>query len=348
MPPFTFTVVDAQDFEPSALTHRYKDALQNMPSPGGGGCHASLLGAATLGVMIGLTNGQLLTDIYTAIPRGSRHVPEREILSAIQRARQDTMPMAERPNDWQPPRPTPKPKPRATRETRDKLISHGKGMTAKQVMELSPVPVKFTPEEQSLQLLQELYRGDEFVFAGERYDKDVTTVTAHRAAISDESSCPFIIPNPMTGKLAETQNGSSSYRCDAAVASHRFTVAEFDNIPLSDQLAFWASISLPITALIYSGGKSIHAWIRVDLDSAEEWQGQVKDCIYGQYLIPMGVDPACRNSSRLIRFPGHRRADTGRIQQLLYLNPIPNKLPIINKAAIQANQSQINSTKEQP
>ena len=116
MASYTFSAADVQDYEPRMLTRRYDIALQNIPSPGGGGCHAALLGVASLGVMIGHTNGQLLTDIYAAIPRGSRNVPEKEILAAIQRARQDTLPLADRPTDWKPPISTPKPKPLCTTE----------------------------------------------------------------------------------------------------------------------------------------------------------------------------------------------------------------------------------------
>ncbi len=132
---------------------------------------------------------------------------------------------------------------------------------------------------------------------------------------------PHIIPNPLTGLQGTTKSGSKSWRADDCVASFRFCVVEFDSIGMDEQLAFWAGFKVPIAALIDSGGKSIHAWLRVDAPNRRAWEEEVEDLLFGQILGPMGVDTACKNEARLSRLPGAFRPDRGRWQHLLYLAP---------------------------
>ena len=126
----------------------------------------------------------------------------------------------------------------------------------------------------------------------------------------------------MTGQQHETQDGKPSGRCDASVASYRFVVAEFDKMALPKQLAFWVASPFPISAIIFSGGRSYHALIRIDEDSQAGWDSLVKGRIK-PLLSMMGADPATFNPSRLSRLPGHHRQDKGQWQQLIYLNSEP-------------------------
>ena len=61
---------------------------------------------------------------------------------------------------------------------------------------------------------------------------------------------------------------------------------------------------------------------RVDCADAVEWEEGVENHLFPGYLKPLGMDPACKNESRLSRMPGHRRADTGQVQRVLYLAPM--------------------------
>ena len=78
---------------------------------------------------------------------------------------------------------------------------------------------------------------------------------------------------------------------------------------------------------IDSGGKSIHAWLRINLPDRAAWDKLVRYELYGETgrLTRLGADRACCNPARLSRLPGHYRRDTaeapGRWQRLLYLNP---------------------------
>ena len=77
---------------------------------------------------------------------------------------------------------------------------------------------------------------------------------------------------------------------------------------------------VPVAALIASGGKSIHAWIRVDCTDRKEWKELVKGRLYRDVFIPLGADPACSNPSRKSRLPGVVRPGGG-WQEILFLNP---------------------------
>ena len=122
-----------------------------------------------------------------------------------------------------------------------------------------------------------------------------------------------------------TKAGKLSDRCDGCVRKFAYAVAEFDGAPKTDQLRFWVSIlqceTLDLAAIIDSGGKSLHGWVRAGCSDAEEWTAKVEGDLFPNLLVPLGVDPACRNESRMSRMPGHFRSEKGNWQRLLYLNP---------------------------
>ena len=135
---------------------------------------------------------------------------------------------------------------------------------------------------------------------------------------------PLVTPNPLTGLEGEKKEGGLSFRADSCVREYRFIIVEFDHLKLSEQLEILRGLcrlDAKIAAIIYSGGKSFHAWLRCEgVTTAEEWQAQVKDGLFS-VLTKLGADPACKNPSHLSRLPGVLRSDSGEFQQLLYLAP---------------------------
>ncbi len=149
------------------------------------------------------------------------------------------------------------------------------------------------------------------------------------------SNYSHVIPNPLTGKPDE--NGS--YRSEACVREYRFVIAEIDHdpfsldaagnplpMPLGKQIALICGLGLPVAALTYSGGKSVHALVDVaklnggrPVRDAESWNAVVKRNLFGQ-LAPLGFDPAMSRPGQLSRLPGVWRSDKGRFQSLLYIN----------------------------
>ena len=73
----------------SPFSAKYRERLATIPTPGGGGCHVSLLGAANLGILAGLDPKTIHANLRAAIPHGPRRVTDREIADAINKALQD-------------------------------------------------------------------------------------------------------------------------------------------------------------------------------------------------------------------------------------------------------------------
>jgi len=307
------------------MLEKYNNSLHEIPAPGGAGCHAALLGIANYGVMAGLTDGQLLNDMRASIPQGTRKVPDSEIMKAIDRARMDFQPFDTA--QGYVPRKVPvktKPPERVKPEYLRHLIGKGLGQTEADFWEASPIRLYNEPAQDARLLMETLYRPDDMLFIGERYDTGVRACSDWIEHINRHGTknLPHIIPNPVTGEQHPDKSGKPSFRCDNAIKNFRYTIVEFDNLSREDQLAFWAAIPLPIVALIDSGGKSIHGWIAVDnICNADQWEQYIENELYKQMLIPLGVDPQCRNEARLSRLPGHYRGEKGKWQRLLYLNP---------------------------
>ena len=130
------------------------------------------------------------------------------------------------------------------------------------------------------------------------------------AAIGDwkEEAGAWIRFNPVDGVGVKNEN----------VTKFRFALVESDTLPIPEQDALFRKLQLPIAALVHSGGKSLHAIVRVDADSYEEYRKRV-DFLY-DFLGKQGVtiDRQNRNPSRLSRMPGITR--NGNRQRLIATN----------------------------
>jgi hypothetical protein len=310
------------------IATKYRDALRRIPPPGTG-CHSALLGTANLGIMAGLSDHQILDDIRGSIPAGHRRVLDKEIHDAIRKARREVAPSTTCTTYRPVHRPTP-PRPLIDGEaTRRKLITAGEGATAEDILSLSHIPIDPEPSHHHALVVLNLYDGDECLYLGDQYGKTVKPVSEWREIIQSRcvASWPHVIPNPLDGQVHDLGEGKRSFRCDTAVSAFRYAVVEFDTLPKPDQFAFWYSIItkklLDVAVLLESGGKSIHAWIRVDLPDRNAWNREVGAMFYGDagVFTVMGADRACRNPSRLSRLPGHYRVEKSNWQRLLYLNP---------------------------
>ena len=346
---------------------RYQKALAEIPAPGtGNGCHRAILGVANLAVLAGRTDDEAFAEIRNAIPKGNRTVPDKEILEAIQKARQDIA--SPDPNRPRLPRLLPRPRTAAeiraevledeanAAELRRSLLKAGGGAVdpfGTDFRESSPVRIEPYSEADPhvtdmIQLLRHLYNPDDILFIGRKTDAapDNLKTAAEWIKFFEENldrigeqppECrrsefeelsarfPLIMPNPLTGRSGPTKSGGKeSWRADSCVSEYRYIVAEFDDMPLEEQGAMLRALSkagAKIAAVIYSGGKSLHAWLRCEgVTTAEEWQRQVKGELF-PVLAAVGVDKACSNPSHLSRLPGVFRADKENWQRLLYLDP---------------------------
>ncbi len=126
-------------------------------------------------------------------------------------------------------------------------------------------------------------------------------------------------PNPRNG-------GRLSMRSEESITSFRYAVLECDHekeIPGVNNLwlKYLANLALPIAAIYTSGGKSIHALVRVDAPNKNAWDSH-RDSNLLESIV-YGADPAALSAVRLTRLPFSRNLKHGTLQRLLFLDPQP-------------------------
>lgn len=202
---------------------------------------------------------------------------------------------------------------------------------------ISPVRIPQEPEQHAAALIEHLYKDGEFLCAvikhGQKPDGRTFPVgggkTGSRAQWLEmlaTRTCPsgpagtWWRINPVT----QTGTGNDNSHRNEDVTAFRFVLVEHDKLPLDVQLAVlcrFREFGLPIAALIRTGGKSIHAWVRLNADSIEDYDVKIEQLL--SITKPLGFDHN-RNPSRLARIPGVQRK-LGAIgdgwQRLIYLNP---------------------------
>jgi RecA-family ATPase len=125
----------------------------------------------------------------------------------------------------------------------------------------------------------------------------------------------FLRINPMSKGGAKNED----------VTAFRHVLVEFDrddkgtSIAKEQQFAAILASGLPVSALLDSGNKSLHAWVRVDAPDAAEYRRRV-DIIW-DWFEGRSLDRQNKNPSRLSRCPEGRRTVAGevRVQRLLAL-----------------------------
>ena len=196
------------------------------------------------------------------------------------------------------------------------------------------IPMSLSPAEQLITYLETLFKPDELVGYVSNdvwqdsdgkwmpskgvYDRTaqelIDSIKKHPddlgATIGDwkEECGAWIRFNPVDGKGVKNEN----------ITRFDYALVESDEMPISEQDALYRKLELPIATLTHSGGKSLHAIVRVDAKDYEEYRKRV-DYLY-DYLEKNGlkVDKQNRNPSRLSRMPGVTRS--GQTQTLITTN----------------------------
>lgn len=112
-----------------------------------------------------------------------------------------------------------------------------------------------------------------------------------------EEAGAWIRFNPLDGKGVKNEN----------VTDFRYALVESDCMPVERQNAVIRELELPVAVLVYSGGKSIHAIVKIDAPNYDEYRRRV-DYLY-KVCKSSGfeIDKQNRNPSRLSRMPGVTR-----------------------------------------
>lgn len=104
--------------------------------------------------------------------------------------------------------------------------------------------------------------------------------------------------NPLDGKGVKNDN----------VTDFRFALVESDETDIDRQNAIIRELELPVACLVHSGKKSLHAIVRVEAASYEEYRKRVDYLYTICQKNGLRIDSQNRNPSRLSRMPGVMRA----------------------------------------
>lgn len=124
----------------------------------------------------------------------------------------------------------------------------------------------------------------------------------------DENGGAWIRFNPLDGNGVKNAN----------VTDFRYALVESDTMNIEKQNAIIRELELPVACLVHSGGKSLHAIVRIDASNYEEYRKRV-DYLYNVcQKNGLKCDSQNRNPSRLSRMPGVTR--NGKKQYLIDTN----------------------------
>lgn len=103
--------------------------------------------------------------------------------------------------------------------------------------------------------------------------------------------------NPLDGKGCKNEN----------VTDFKYALVESDSISIPEQNALIKELELPVACLVHSGGKSLHAIVRIDAVDYREYKKRVDYLYMICNKNGLNVDTQNRNPSRLSRMPGIER-----------------------------------------
>jgi hypothetical protein len=114
----------------------------------------------------------------------------------------------------------------------------------------------------------------------------------------------WFLCQPVSGKWLPFKD-SMSRRFFECVTSWRYLVLEADDAPQSLWMDLLVQLPLPIAALYTSGGRSIHALVRLDAKSKHEWD-EIRKVVLPLFTR-LGADGGSLTAVRLTRLPGVER-----------------------------------------
>lgn len=205
-------------------------------------------------------------------------------------------------------------------------------------------------EVSSEMFLDTLYRSNERVLIFHEVDKRGNPWTQGEAVFPDEpvpaeGKCGvWFLAQPVDGEYhLNPRTGKTSRRSEEAVVRWPFLVLESDEAPVREWLGALARLPLRIAAIYSSGGRSVHALVRVDAVTKGQWDDLVRRQMAPglKFLVLNGADPGVFSAVRLTRLPGamrlgkmrkdggYERLEVPQMQKLLYLNPDPPVKPLV-------------------
>lgn len=230
--------------------------------------------------------------------------------------------------------PPPPPKPKFKKSVLARIARQLAGVpdVVRFLAERSPVAVA---RQDSASVLRWLYRrgsGEKILIFTDMKSQGQFLWEADRSDVIQQRHLPagpdgvWFLPQPVSGGFYPNPrcDGNLSRRSEEAVTAFRYAVLESDEAEAEDWLRCLVQVPLRIACICESGGRSIHALVRVDAASKADWDRLMAPI--KPILITLGEDRGALSAVRLTRLPQAMRGE--RCQRLLYLNPQPSGVPI--------------------
>lgn len=187
-----------------------------------------------------------------------------------------------------------------------------------------PVPKKYNAKGEVLEYLETLFKPEEFVgyctqfYLDEKDKKFKPSQTIFRRTAGNiiemlksgktieqafgtlnPNAGAYIRFNPLDGKGENNSNVTRWKHC----------LVESDADSLEKQYGIYKAMNLPITFLVNSGGKSLHAIVRIDAENEDQYKVRVRDLYAFCKKSGLTTDEQDKNASRFSRLPGVKRGD---------------------------------------
>lgn len=204
------------------------------------------------------------------------------------------------------------------------------GRTAETVMRGRSIPDALPAplEDPCRTFLRVAFQQDEYIFfSGKESEEDDLSKVEGRSMsylaamnlldIEEGDACAipgtwgygaFVGMNPLRSQ--------ESVRKNSEITELRHVLVEFDELSKEEQWLLLQSSRLPLTAIIDSGGRSLHGWVRVDAENIKQFQHATAE-VYA-FFDGYPIDTQNGNATRLSRLPGALRGESK--QELLAIN----------------------------
>jgi hypothetical protein len=270
----------------------------------------------------------------TVVKRGGKIIP-RSIEQAITKVYSQPFSQdARQPNrDW----------PAADLELIRSITLDRTGKRLEELLERSPLRLRDMPDIQpgtTDAIIHRKFPGDPLLCLGVN---NYSTETYRLSSTKDLHRFRLIVPSPMTKLTGITQDGRESGRCLDNTGPRQYLVTEFDFKEFDGQqrptkyaplIADWRAAGMtvqdacaaiilemlpsgPLSMVVYSGGKSLHAWWWC-LGESEEPGSKLHRFMCG--AAQRGADTATYTRSQFVRMPGAIRLNNGVKQSVHYLD----------------------------
>jgi hypothetical protein len=219
----------------------------------------------------------------------------------------------------------------------------GSEVTPEDLVSLSPIKVPAAPEDFLPAFLGGLYRPEDRLCLHEAIKVNGEFVPVGKPQMGTvKDICGFIRDPSCLPKLSleerewqfrinpvqEQGNGRQGFHLKTDIADYKYTLLEIDDAPKDLQARILSRLPIPISAIICTGHKSLHAFVRI---AATDWDDHHRSSLeLNRMLWCLGFDQNVYHANQLSRFPGSVRLKTGLKQRLLYLNPAPSPKAILS------------------